>query len=168
MSVFLRKTVELSFYNPLDFNSMDDLWVRSLYDSLSFISNMYLRDKFDYKPAFILSLSTMLAFKYNSPAFLGSYVANQLEWRWRKRAHMSFIRLLIYFFRSLKFSTMYSKDLINLSIGFYGKVWGKLRAGKFIIRSGSGRALPLRRIALRTDSSFTWAESQFGTFGIRI
>ena len=30
LSSFLRKTVELKFYNPLDFSSMDDLWVKSL------------------------------------------------------------------------------------------------------------------------------------------
>ncbi len=116
---------------------------------------MYLRDRLDYKPAFILSLHTMLAFKYNSPAVLGAYIANQLEWRWRKRSHSAFIRLLIYFFRGLRFNTIYSKNLLNFSIGFYGKVWGKLRAGKFIIRSGDGKPLPLRRISLRTDSSFT-------------
>lgn len=81
---------------------------------------------------------------------------------------MAFIRLLVYFFKALKFNTMYSKNLLSFSVGFYGKVWGKLRAGKFIIRSSSSDALPLRRTSLRTDSSFTWAESQFGTFGIRI
>ena len=63
---------------------------------------------------------------------------------------------------------MYSKNLVNFSIGFYGKVWGKLRAGKFIIRSATANLCHLEESRLRTDSSFTWAESQFGTFGVRI
>ena len=168
LSAFLKTEIEFKIFNPLDFTSMDDLWVNSLLDSLNFISHMYLRDRLDYKPAFVLSLYTMLAYKYNSPAFLGAYIANQLEWRWRKRSHKSFLRLLVYFIKGLNFNTIYSRNLVSFSVGFYGKVWGKLRAGKFIIRSAGIPSLALKRVSLKMDTSFTWAESQFGTFGIRI
>lgn len=79
LSVFLKTPVMLKFFNPLEFTSIDDVWVKSLFDSLGFVSNLYLREKLDYKPTCVLSLYTMLAFKYGSPAFLGSYIANQLE-----------------------------------------------------------------------------------------
>lgn len=68
---------------------------------------------------------------------------------------MSFIRILIYFFKALSMNTMYTKNLVNFSIGFYGKIWGKLRAGKYIIRSAEGGGLPLRRVSLKMDTSFT-------------
>jgi hypothetical protein len=122
LSAFLKRRVNLKFFDPLEFHSMDDLWVKSLFDSLKFISHLYLRNKLDYKPGFMLSLYTMLSFKYNSPAFLGAFIADQLEWRRRKRAHIAFIRLLIYFFKSLRFNTMYTKSLVSFSVGFYGKV----------------------------------------------
>jgi hypothetical protein len=56
----------------------------------------------------------------------------------------------------------------DLVIGIYGKVNGGLRARRYYIKKSKNTKPSLRKFALETDYSLTFAETIFGTYGIRV
>jgi hypothetical protein len=80
------------------------------------------------------------------------------------------MKFIYYFIKSVhKVPSFLSGSYVYFNLGIYGKINGNLRSRRYFIRAAKRSSnLPVRTISLLTDYSLTYAESPFGTYGIRI
>jgi len=130
---------------------------------------MYLNKK-ELKFFYMFGVFFVLAMKYRCSSVLGDYIAAQFRFRTHKRRHVAFMKFMYYYIKFFNKMPFFIKGSYSyFCLGIYGKVNAALRARRYFIRSKNRSTnLPLKRIMLLTDYSLTYAETRFGTYGIRI